>query len=339
MTKRFHTVKLLPAWLSVSAVVIVAGIILFALLGFNFSADRPVSKTFEVIYDTPVLIEEDENGTLKTELLKSYCEESFKKAGLSAESSQTYEITNGGVLEFTFAGSTSDEALMAAKTALADRMTAATENGLLPFEDSEIFVSVHTLELQTFGDAQWRGAVALAVGAIVALVYIGVRFGIGGALTGLAVCAHDALFTLALLAICRIPLTFYAPLLYAALAAALSLVLWGVQLFKMRENFKDPAYRELSAAEAVEESGASAWKIIIGISASLAVVLALTGGLAAAGVRSVLLPALIAVAACTYSSLLLAPAIHAHVKKAFDRAAVKRKRYDRAKGKKEKVSE
>lgn len=337
MTKRFHTVKLLPVWLSVSGVIILAGIILFALLGFNFSANMPSSKTFEVVYDTPVLVEEDEAGTPKTEILKARCEKEFEKLGLTAESSRTYEITNGGVLEFTFAGGASEEKLAQAKEAVEAAFTSMEANGI--WEDCEIFVSVHTHGLQNYSDAQWRGAVALVVGAIVALVYIGVRFGIGGALTGLTVCVHDAFFTLAVLAICRIPLTAYAPLLYAAIAAVLSLILWGVQLFKMRENFKDPAYRELTAAEAVEESGASAWKIILGISVSLAVVFALTGGLAAAGVRAVLLPALIAVAASTYSSLLLAPAVHAHVKNGFDRMAVKRKRYDRGKSKKEKVSE
>ena len=93
MTKRFHTVKLLPVWLSVSGVIILAGIILFALLGFNFSANMPSSKTFEVVYDTPVLVEEDEAGTPKTELLKTCCEGEFKKLGLTAANGYTFWTT------------------------------------------------------------------------------------------------------------------------------------------------------------------------------------------------------------------------------------------------------
>lgn len=43
MTKR--PVKLLPIWIAVSSVIILAGIILFALLGFNYSAERNARKT------------------------------------------------------------------------------------------------------------------------------------------------------------------------------------------------------------------------------------------------------------------------------------------------------
>ncbi|MGN1077683.1 MAG: hypothetical protein ACI4ST_04135, partial [Candidatus Gallimonas sp.] len=73
MTKKIRTVKLLPVWIAVSAVVIIAGIILFALMGFNNSADRPTAKTFEVTYGVSVDLNEEQ----KAELEKT-CEDAFK---------------------------------------------------------------------------------------------------------------------------------------------------------------------------------------------------------------------------------------------------------------------
>ena len=51
--------KLLPVWLAVSAVILIAGIVLFALLGFNTSLDRPAYKTVDVSYNVVVELSEE----------------------------------------------------------------------------------------------------------------------------------------------------------------------------------------------------------------------------------------------------------------------------------------
>ncbi len=48
MNKRLKTLKLLPVYCAISAVIIIAGIILYALLGFNYGLEKPAYKTFEV---------------------------------------------------------------------------------------------------------------------------------------------------------------------------------------------------------------------------------------------------------------------------------------------------
>lgn len=330
MSKR--SVKLLPVWIAVSAVVIAAGIILFALLGFNFSADRPQSKTFEVKYDTVLVINE------KEEDLQKLCEDEFRAQGVSYSAKATVEdvnlsnmvATGDMILRYTFNGDVSSDLLQAAKTKIVSAL------GGEGYADADTSVSVHSLEKEKFFEADWRGAVAVATGVVVALIYVAVRFGVGSALTGLVACVHDVLATLALIVICRIPVYAYAPLLFGSIAAFLSVILWIVQCMKMRENFKDPSFRTLTAAEAVEESGKTARNTVLGISVSLALLFAVLGGVATAGVRLVLLPALIPVAVSTYSSLVFAPAVHAPIKEKFDRLAAKRKRYDYGKKKAEK---
>lgn len=335
------TKKLLPVWIAISSVIIIAGIVLFALLGFNLSGERPDYKTIEVKYD--VVTEISENGekslddtvraAIKAQKLEIVRFESVKEADSNSGSE-----TGNTVLVYTFSDSVSDDALAAAKSAVVSAIGNAQSQGTLP-GTSEIFVSAHVSEGKAFYEAIWRGALGLAVGAIVVLVYVGVRFGIAAALTGLTTCAHDVLVTLALFAITRIPVYAFAPLLFAAVAAVVSLLLWLVQCVKMRENFKTKPFDGLTAEEAVAQSVKTSRKYVLGIAIALAAVLVVCGGVSTAGVRLFLLPALVPVAAATYSSMLFGPALHVYVKAAFDKLKAKRKSRYVGKAKAEKAKE
>ncbi|MDE5896323.1 MAG: hypothetical protein K2H43_00750 [Clostridia bacterium] len=334
MTKR--PVKLLPVWVAISSVLIIAGIVLVALLGFNFSAERSNYKSIEVQYD---VVTEISDGAVEN--LKSTCDGVFKTQKLSVSAfesvkevdSNSGSETGNTVLVYTFNSGVSEQKLREAGAALIEAI-----NAVKP-ENSEVSVSVHVSEGKVFTEAIWRGAVGLAVGAVVVLVYLGIRFGIGAALTGLTNCAHDVLVTLAIFAIARIPVYAFAPLLFAAVAAVVSLLLWMIQCIKMRENFKDPSYASLSAEDAVEQSSKTARKYVLGVAISFGAILVVCGGIATAGVRLFLLPALLPVAVATYSAMLFGPALHVHVKAAFDKLKSKRKARYVGKAKAEKPKE
>lgn len=318
MTKRFHSVKKLPIWIAISAVVIIAGIILYALLGFNFATS---SASVEVKFD----------ALYKQETLQNFCEDAFKSAGLGYKLSSVSEerdpntlgSTRNYLLVYTFDGDVAESSLASAVSAISSKIDSDTDFSTT----AEASVSYHLISGENFYEATWRGAIALGVGAIVALVYIGFRFGIDSALAGLVSCVHDALFALALLAIVRIPVYPYTPLLFAGLAVAFSLILWIVRSAKMREDFKDPSFAPLSAEEAVEESCAGSLTAVLFIAAAFAAMLILFGAIATEGLRLFMLPALIPLAASLYSSLLLAPAVYAPIKAKFDRIKTKQKRY------------
>ncbi len=319
MTKR--PLKLLPVWLAISAVIIVAGIILMSLLGFNTAPERAKSYSFEVRYDVSVEIDPQ-----KVSALEGICEQQFEAHNVSAAARQdgndvTYNMT---VITYVFSGDTSADALKLAKKGIDDAIKANA--GL-----SEALISVDYYELSNVGgfayDATWRGALGLTVGAIVALVYIGIRFGVGNAVTGLVLCAHDVAFTLSFLAIARIPTYTFAPLLFAAIAAVFSVVFWLIHCAQLRDAKKDAALRNLPSADAVSYAWENSWKKILIIAAAGIAMFAVAGGLAAAGVRLALLPAMISVAVAAYSSVLLGPALHIHIKGAFDKFFAKHKRY------------
>lgn len=319
MNKSFRPVKLLPVWIAISSAIILAGILLFALLGFDFSAERPASKTVEVTYNVVVSGNPDSVAALE----KS-CDDIFKANGLSVQERATQESSNAVGTEklvYTFSADASDKALADATDAVNTYANTAFTGA------AEVDAVWHSVENQRFIVADWRGAIAVAVGAVVALIYIGVRFRVSSALAGLVVCVHDVLFTLSLLAILRIPLYAASPLLLAGVSAVCSLVLWMVHCAKLRSNAKDVAYSALDGAEVVEESLKTAWKPILIVAGALAATLLLIGAVAAAGTRLLVLPALIAVAVSVYSSLLLGPAVLAPIRKSFSRFTVKQKRY------------
>ena len=313
---KLKKIKLLPILCAVSAVVLLAGIILMALLGFNHSAEYPTNYTVEVGYGITV-----KNDPEKLLSLEEIVEETFKSEGLTVRNKEKglgqASSSEWTVIRYTIASGATREKLDGAKTTIDTKLISA-------FGDRATKVDVHeNKQLSTSYTVIWRSALGIGVGVIVGLIYVGVRFGVGSALTGLTLAAHDGLFTACLFAIFRIPVYTGAPVLYAAIAAIVSLVLWLIHCMKLREQKKDPAFKGLSAEESVAAAKKGSLKTIVTVAASLAAVLILIGAIATAGTRALALPAILSVAAAVYSALLLGPALHVHVKKCFDKLAQK----------------
>ena len=320
MTKRLKSLKLWPLFVAVSAVVILAGIILYALMGFNTTAEKPEYKTFEVRYNVVAVINN------KEEDIQKVCEDAFADNGLTFDCKEVYSDvagstnleTGGTHLVYEFSATASDEALQKAKTAAESKMAFQNDEG----DDLGIewTVTVNTVKGETFYEAGWRAAVAIAVGAVVVLVYTGVRFGVASALSGLVGMVNAAFFTLGLFVISRIPVYAVAPLLYAAIAAISFMILWLLHCMKMRDNFKDPEFGKPAADEAVAKSLLTSDKFVYCTAGALALFIALFGAVTASTAMMLLvLPALVGVCAALYSASLLAPAIHVYCKRSIDK--------------------
>lgn len=326
--------KLLPIWAAVSAVLIIAGIVLMAVLGFNTSLDRPEYKTFDVYYNVVVDLNEESKAALE-----AHCEEAFASAqvsytdkvtlsGQSAPVSLTgtafSETGNDFLLRYTFSAETDDAALASAKSALESAID-GDETFAMP---AETYVSYAGVSLQPMNEAIWRGAVGIVVAVIVALIYVAIRFGVGSALTGLIACVNDAFLVLAILAIARIPVYAFAPMLYAAIAAVVSVAFWLIRCIKLRDSAKDPANSALSAEEAVDRACRATDKTVLIAALVMAVLLIVcTACTFTTGAMLIFAEALLCVLVPLYFSMLLAPALHGKVKGAFDRLKAKRTRY------------
>lgn len=323
--------KFLPVWIAISAVLIIVGVVLMSIFGFNTSPDYNARKTFEVEYDAVLEVSE------LTDDLEKLCEDTFRAKGISPVNVKKYDMSNGGYLEYTFRDSVSEAVLLEGKEAV-EKVVGVQGSEEIAGSDEKysaatVTVSVHSVAGDGFNEAIWRGAVGVIVGLIVAWIYLIFRLGLTRASVGFIGAVHDGALTAALLAILRIPVYGYAPLLYAAIGALISLALWTLECAKMREHAKEDAYNALSAEDAVVYSVKSTFKTVI-LSVLTAAILLLVAGVALmiSGVGMQIgiafLTVLVALAVSTYSSLVLLPAIYAPWKAANDkRKAAKRGGY------------
>ena len=112
MTKRLKSLKMWPLFVAVSAVIILAGIILYSLLGFNTAPENLRYKTFEVKYDVVAVIND------KEEEIQTICEDVFTEKELSFKSKEVRDTVSDSGLEksekhliYVFSASTDDAAL------------------------------------------------------------------------------------------------------------------------------------------------------------------------------------------------------------------------------------
>lgn len=307
---KFKPWKFLPIWLAVSAVLIVAGIILTALLGFNVSAQQ--TTQLEVRYNIVVINDEDMQNTLD-----SYCMEAFEEFKVSPcnvqEVKGTGETQDRNAFIYTFTQKVPVATQGKIKTEIASKIAA---NRDLSGDYVDIYTVWHTENVASGASYVWRGAIA--VGIVAALIYVGFRFGVGCALTGLAVSLDGALLPVALLAITRIPVYAAAPVWYAAVGAVLSLAFWLIYCIKLRTVRKE-SETPVDADTAVETAYRGTWLQILVSAGIVAVIVLLAGLIASAGVRAMALPLLLSVVSAVYSVLLLGTAVQLPVRRAFDK--------------------
>ncbi len=324
--------KLFPIFVAISAVVIAAGIILYALLGFNASQDRPTRYTFDVRYNDSIA----ENA----ETLQNFAETTFSDMGIAFSEKEVVKVYTANPGSSSYLGETSyriarytvsvsDLAMLeGARAAIQDYAdtNSAAEDSLYFW--GEVRVSWNEVVNLPYNTAAWRGAIALALGAVVALAYVAIRFGVSLGVAGFVCCVHDALFTLGIFAIARIPVFSAAPLLYAAIAMLFSAILWIFFAGRVRANYKEPEFANLPAGEVAERTVKGSVKYLVIIAAALASVILLVGLVAVSGTRALVLPAIISAVVPLYSTLLIGPGVFAPIRKAFDKKRAEgKKRY------------
>lgn len=305
--------KLFAFLAAVSAVILVAGVILYALLGFNTLPDVPASKTVELNYNALVEIRDKEQA------LGKLCEDAFKANGLSYTEKESSKLLDSSTLNegddsklvYTFTSGDAEK-FEAAVSAIRTSVAADAD-----FADAAVFVSWHTQEARRLYESSWRGAIALAVGAVVALAYVAIRYGLSCGVAGLVCCAHDALLVPAFFALTRIPVYASAPLLYAAAAAFVSVVLWLAVSAKIKANGK--AAEAYSGEECILRASRESGKTLLIVAIAFAVCILVLGAVAVGGTALFILPMLLSVACPLYSATVIGPRVALPIRSALDK--------------------
>ncbi len=306
MTKtNFKVTNKLPVWLAIPAVIIIAGLVMFFLLGFNPSASIAENKSLLVTHDAYVNASEDLGKELQ-----SVCASEIEKAGLTVLECKSAETTAGGQIEYVFSSEVGndklDEVWTNIETALAANVNLKAGN---------YDYSVHVNVSQQVYTYIWRAAISAGVALVLAFVYVAVRYRLSMGLATFIAGVLDLAVTLALTVILRIPVTT-ALATAAILAVTYSILTSLVSFNKMRSLLKSEEYATMSASDAVEAANAQAVKRVVILSVVTVVFYALFAIFGGAAFRAVAIPAILGVVASAFSGIFVKPSLVAAFKNA-----------------------
>lgn len=317
------TVKKLNLWAIVCAVIMAAGLIAGIIFGFNTATTASSVKTVTVQLNSYA------GDTETADLLATISESKFKAAGLKEKYMLKSEIADGNIYElvYVFDEKTADSELKSAKSAIEAEIEAKEEAGEL----GTAFVGVTLNDEKAIATVAngfvWRGILAGAVLLAVVFVYTAIRFKwLGGALvTGATLAA--LLLTTAVTALARVPVTAtfaYAAAFSALFAASLAVLVVGAASKAFKENQEKSSEENLISSVPTKE--------ILTFTAVLAAAVVLVGMVSTTAVQWFAVTALIAIACGLFVALFLLPAAYLPLRKAADRVAAKKARYDYKKG-------
>ena len=302
----------------ISAVIVIAGLLVAAFAGFNLPATADVSKALTVEMDSFIY-------KPKIEDVENACEKAFSEKGVSYNYERKGE-SSGYKMEIVY---------FCDVDATLTEVATAIEASLATIEGADFSVRVATVSPTDgiSGKALFRMTIAGAVFAVLACAYVALRHKLAAGLTLFASMAFGAGLTCALLALTRIPVGT-STIAYAAFFAMLvTAVASTFTVLKASKTAKTEEGKTLPADELVASSLAT--KTILIFVASLAVALILVGAIATANVRWIAIASLVALVCAGVSALLLTPAFYIPLKKQADKKAAERARYDYKKTKKD----
>ena len=274
-------------WTIISAVLIVVGVVIACVFGFNTNAELKSAKTVTVEY----------SYVSKTADLEEVCESSFAESKVSP----IRNVVSDEEIIYYFSMKTDTAAVM---NALEADIDAAMQAGGKLEDASLIQLRSNTENFQRGLSEGYilRAAIAIGVFAVLAFAYVALRYKLSMGITMAAAIVAAGGLTVALAALTRIPVS--ASLAYAVVFAVLTTALMVLATFnRFRDSAKD---KELSVEQKVV--AAVDTKSILTIAVALTVAVGLVGGLVSTA-RWFALTAFVGIVAATFVAWIFVPAL------------------------------
>ena len=319
--------RLFAILLALALAVIVAGACVIGVLGFNPDATQKDAVSVQV---SGYLSQ----GELR-DPIETFVSDRLEADGYTVKEvrySVSYSLTED-VLEFVLSGDPARDLTEYA----AQLQTALDASGIAGIDAAVVTVSAHNSTYSAPSTPVWKTAVGMAVGAVILLIYVAIRFRLAMGAAAFLLTLHDVLLTCALIALLRIP-AGAAMVGVAVFVLLLSAWLQTAFCGRIRMLRRDREREELPALLAEEETALAAAVSRKGI---LAAAIALCAACVVGGVIGALLglqtawimtASLIGVLVCAYSAAILAPAMHAFFIGKFGKNKEKREHGSKKKG-------
>ena len=316
--------------LVISLVIIIAGVVLFSVFGFNGDGTYKDKTVITVSGSTVMTTDDDFMGELK-----DVCKDALKDADAKVSSVAKLESTDSIKFEYTLRGSYNDAEITALVSAVKGAIDAKKTADNM-YGQAFLKVNGHTLEGVNHYKYFWTFAISALVVAVVAFVYFVIRFNLSLSIAMGVACLHDVLLTWGFIALTRIPMGAGVAAV-GALALLASVFVNGLVFEKMRRDFKTET--KLNATDAVYASLKQTKNLVITTLALMLVVfaiLAIVGIIVGLDLTFMMLGAIVAVIVVGYSSLVVCPALVAILKEKFDARKSAKAKYNYSSDKNEK---
>ncbi|MBQ8374424.1 MAG: hypothetical protein IJX98_02480 [Clostridia bacterium] len=323
MSKKFaqKTVGKLTVWAIVSAVILLASIIVMIFAGFN-------NHILTDSYKTVTVSVQMSSAEYKTEAenIEKICNDAFEEAGMDVVYVSRNKVsTNSHELFYIFGQATKFGTI---QETLQSKFSAVAE-----YEDNFVKVVAHTDSVvEKLPDGYLlRGVLAGVVIAVLAFAYVALRHKIWNGIVAFVATGLSAALSCAVILATRIPIT--TTVLYAVeFSMLLTAVLVLFTVSKIRKAEKE-ANEPIATVETVAENVAFKSSLALCISLlCVFAVLAIVGIFAAENFLAFAAISIVAVLVSAFSAIVFAPALYLPIRKLFAAWAEKRARYDYKKG-------
>ena len=324
MSKNF-TAKTSPKWILwsvITAVIVLIGVVIMAIFGVNNAVNTQSCQKLVVNVQMANTFYEEERDDIE-----DICEKAIADAGLEAIAVSYDDVsTSEHELVYSFR-------LDADLTDLKDALQAELREAY-PDQDFATTMSYRqsVLEKLPGGNTAFlvRNVLAGAVMAVLAFVYVSLRYKLWNGITTFVSAVATAAIACSLVVLTRVVIT--ASVMYGVLFAMLVSIALSV-LFANKAAEEERSGGALTDAEAVSEAVpvCETIKICGGVAAAL-LVIGVVGIFCAANFAWFALVAAFGLLAAAYSALLLAPSVFLALRKPFAKAAAEKARYDYKKG-------
>ncbi len=301
-------------FLVISIVLLVAGFVMAALLGFNYEKDMADKQSVTVEYDVYMTLQDERLDNFAEECLKILSDNGILATRVNATTA------NGGVLEFVL----SAKADKAAVNASVEAIRNLTANS---YADGFFTVCANTNVASFHDSAVWlRVGIALGVAVLCIAVYMSIRYKLAMGLSMFVGALHATALAYALTAILRIPVSYE-----VALVGVIALLLYAamqVMVFDgMKRAFKKEEYQDKDADTQVNMALARNKKTYYLLTAIFAISCLILAIVATGASRWFMVACVAAVLGSAYTAFCFVPAIYAAMKKIADKKAAEKAKY------------
>lgn len=342
--KPFHIIEKSKYFFIASAAVILAGIIMFVIMGFNLGLDFTEGATITVNYYSSSFDAADAGTTsvddFKTKLEKKIEELGFTLGGVT----RTSEATEYSVLEFSLkyeyngkevASDEFAELIRSTDDSATDLISELSDYiGELKVElyDDEILDSVTTADATK--PLIKKAILAICVAVVIMLIYIAIRFKLISGICAVIVLLHDVLIMITFTILFRIEInTTFIAAIVTVIGYSINATIVVFDRIKEYENYKNnkdktsevyAVYRSMSDTEIANASIKETIKrTILTTSTTLITIVLLS--ILSSSIREFTLPIIFGLLSGVYSAIILASCLWVQAKKIQDKIQSNRK--------------